>query len=940
MTPQEFLERIVPPGNIVIAKLAENGFRHYVFTAFEPAAKYAIELDVTEQECYFGLGSLVHPKVWNAGKEKWEIRVGRNIAALKCLFADIDIADDDPKKYTSQGEALEALDTFCETTDFPSPLVVSSGAGLHCYWPFTTPVGADAWRPVAAAFKTVLRGYGLKIDPSRTADASSVLRVAGTTNYKYTEPLEVKVIRDVPSLPPRIFFNAVQQLVGRTIFPISNLNGSASTGNSTNGLGSNLEKNYDPSWFAKIPEQCPQMQALVDTGGDSEPIWYAGLQITRLVEDAEEASLAISKMYPGFNAVEMHKKIQQLTDKNIGPTLCARFDEMKPGICQGCRHYQKITSPIQIGRVFSSAPAPVVEVTDEITGVTVEVTLPTPPFPYARKIDGSIVINIGKEQDDMAEQILVHEYDMYPVRRMVNERSETEQTIWRVNQPIQGWMDVQVEQATLAAPERLHGLLLSKGVYIAPIRIKLMVAFMVAYIKKLQQESLTEHLYAKLGWRQNNTVFVLDDKIYHNDGKVQIHNGATTLHSEVRGLKSAGTLQGWKDCIQFYNAPGHEAHRFMLYGAFGSPLFHMTGHHGVIVNASGKPGAGKTTVLEAVASVWGHPHDFVLNGTKSGTTQNALFSLLSAYNNLPVCFDEITRLEQKLFSDVVLAIPQGQGKRRNTRAGTLSSLFESWALMMFTTANTDAYATLGQTSRDATAELMRVLQVPFLPPTHYSKEQADQFAKVSLYENYGLAGHVFAAYCTCHYKEIKDLVQQSVKIIDKMGSVSSAERFWSAAIGASCAGAIVARRLGLILDFPIQSDIEWIVGNISEIRSSMQDHVASPREVLSEYLDSYAAETLVVSQTGRANIGPRIDKLPHGSLVIRHEIDTHTLWITKSEFRKHCIETGANFAEIQDTLQGLGVLVDKNSQKVLGSGTDLGKGQVRCWQIDVKALNA
>jgi hypothetical protein len=149
---------------------------------------------------------------------------------------------------------------------------------------------------------------------------------------------------------------------------------------------------------------------------------------------------------------------------------------------------------------------------------------------------------------------------------------------------------------------------------------------------------------------------------------------------------------------------------------------------------------------------------------------------------------------------------------------------------------------------------------------------------------------------------------------------------------------MIARKLGLIDGFPIEKDWAWAIDQIAGVRATIQEHHAAPKEILSEFLEARVGETLVISQTMGVNIAPRVDQAPRGALSVRHEVDTHLIYLLKNEFKRYCIETGANYGAIQDELVCGGVLLDHDSKKVLGAGTDFGKGQVRCWMIDVKQL--
>lgn len=939
MTSREFLERVLPAGLIVIAKFRGKGkgFQHYVCENVDQAAAQAQAIDREGGECYFGLGALKEPRIYNETRKKWEVRVGDNIRALKSLFVDIDVDPEHPNKYHSREEAVMALRDFCKATSFPAPMIVSSGGGLHCYWPLTEEVDAAAWRPIAARFKAALLTYGLKADPTRTADASSVLRVVGTHNRKQETPRPVALIRDGGPYDPAAIQKAVDALAAAySIESPANIPGASAQ----DLLPTNTTRVFpaqDPPSFRQILLACAQIQGLAQTGGEWEPTWYAGLQVVRHCENSLKAAKFISVKYTGFDEGEMNKKLNQLEDRNVGPATCQQFRTSNPKPCETCPHWGKITSPIQLGRQVKEAPPPVVEVVTEKGQVEV-ITIPNPPWPYARRATGGVVVRIADVEGLPQAPVVVHDYDMYPMRRLHSERHETESTVWRVKQPITGWADIHVEQRALADPHALHGVLLSKGVYVPPQRVKLMVNFMVAYISELQKQSIVEQSYSKLGWREDFNTFILAENAYHANGAVTSHQPSPEMKQEMPGLHCMGTIEGWKQAIQFYNAAGYEAHRFLFYTAFGAPLFHMTGYNGAILNATGKPGVGKSTTLMAINSVWGHPVNLMVNGTKSGTTPNALHTLLSIYNNIPFCMDEITRLDPRLLGDFCLSVSQGQGKRRSTRSGQLNRTIETWATTVVTTANTDMYLTLAGDRRDSAAEAMRAFQIPITLPHAHSKADADHFSKVELAANYGHAAHIFAAYVVTNYESVKKLVTDLTKLVDQRGQVASAERFWSAIIASNIAGAMVARKLGLIDGFPIEADCKWSVSQIQNIRASMKEHLSTPRETLSEFLESRVSETLVVSQLGNPNIAPRIDQMPRGALTVRHEREANRLFIMKSALKLWCAESGAHFSDIQESLERDGVLLDRNAQKVLGAGTDFGKGQVRCWVINLEEL--
>ena len=106
-----------------------------------------------------------------------------NVTHVRSLWLDIDA-------YGSVGDALAALGQFIGALGIPRPCIVCSGHGVHAYWPLSQDIDRSTWERYARGLKAACEQHGLKADPSRTADSSSILRPPGTWNRK-REPVEV-----------------------------------------------------------------------------------------------------------------------------------------------------------------------------------------------------------------------------------------------------------------------------------------------------------------------------------------------------------------------------------------------------------------------------------------------------------------------------------------------------------------------------------------------------------------------------------------------------------------------------------------------------------------------------------------------------------------------------------------------------------------------------
>ena len=157
---------------------------------FRSAIEVSNKLLDDKQDVYFACSSWVEPTE----------RKGVNAKEQRIFWLDIDCGFDTKKRkwkdYETKDDALVALREFTDKTGLPTPTIVDSGNGIHCYWPLTESIDKAIWKPVAEGLKFLCAKHGLKADGACTADMSRILRVPGTKNFKdVTNPVEVAVDR-------------------------------------------------------------------------------------------------------------------------------------------------------------------------------------------------------------------------------------------------------------------------------------------------------------------------------------------------------------------------------------------------------------------------------------------------------------------------------------------------------------------------------------------------------------------------------------------------------------------------------------------------------------------------------------------------------------------------------------------------------------------------
>ena len=116
------------------------------------------------------------------------------IHSHKVHFIDIDCGPGKP--YPDYLTALTALCICLDAyPDYPKPLIILSGTGLHLYWPYHQEFDTVVWRTIAWMFRAVFEHVGLAIDGKVGIDAARLLRPPGTVNRKRcAELVNVRVL--------------------------------------------------------------------------------------------------------------------------------------------------------------------------------------------------------------------------------------------------------------------------------------------------------------------------------------------------------------------------------------------------------------------------------------------------------------------------------------------------------------------------------------------------------------------------------------------------------------------------------------------------------------------------------------------------------------------------------------------------------------------------
>jgi hypothetical protein len=959
MDAHDFLSTVWPEdGLYVIAtpvRLRDTGavvWRHRVFDTIASAAAEAERLSGSA-DVYYAVHTVAARQVWNPLKKNrkddtlgaFEVRSHANMAASRAFFMDLDVAPDHPRKYGSATEAVAALRKFCETTGLPRPCIVSSGVGLHIYWIVDQPLPSAVWRSIAERLRAVADKLTLRYDPARITDTSSVLRVPGTLHLKDREnPRLVQVVSRAQIIPGGEFVTALKAAGIRAGISLSApVRRPRHDDDPLPDLGENVTKIHadrPPPTMEAVLTACAQMRRIHDEQQTiSEPEWFQALNVVRFVEDAADWAQRISAGHPGYSPTETTDKFERIQASGIGPTSCAVLEQVCGAAgCEGCRFAGRVKNPIMAARMVDEAPAPAAPAgTVAVDDDEPLLLLPNPPKPFRRTRGGAIVMDSSsKDGDDIT--ITIYENDLYPIRRVTSATEGSERQFWRVTLPREGSKDFVVDADALYDTRKLMLTLANNGVYPTPNNIPNLRDYMIAYIAELQKAADAEPQVGHLGWNDDMTQFILPHGVLCRDGSTRDVTLSRNAERVALNLGREGTKEAQVQALHFYDHPDYIANQFYIMGGLAAPIFHMTGHHGVVSNAVGDPGASKSTSMYTAAAFWGHPKLYPINGTNSGATTRGRNERVATLANLPICVDEITHIPVREAHDLAMNITQPGHRIRLDVTGTERASVGGYkSSIMLTTANASLHELLSHENAGGTAGSMRVFEIRFARQSVHTKWDADDYL-LTLERNYGHIGEPFMRYVMAHYDKVHERVRAMMRYVDEKVSISPAERFWSALIATTVVAAGISRKLGLTSWSPEAMLVWALEEQVPRMRDQVVEEYADPTTCLTNYLVDIHGATIVVdsriSDARKALDKPQAGRPPVQVLVsprsthlyAQYDVGSKMILMAHKPFKDYCRRNGINWKSVIDELrkdnaEGQSVVVGR-ARKVLGACTD------------------
>jgi hypothetical protein len=838
-------------------------------------------------------------------------RLADNVMYVRSFWMDIDCGVEG--NFPDQRAGLDALLAFCKTTKLPIPNIINSGYGLYARWILTEQVTRVDWQPVADMLKALTLAHSFKVDQSRTADAASVLRIAGTRNLKAkctecgykikgaagapceradctgTAVVASPLVRHGKAEAP-VTFKAFSALVvaAHRVAPITDAPAKAKP--KKDDLNAEFIDFLDeggefpPSDANIIVRKCAQIRRMRDSKGDiPEPEWYHCIQVLRHTIQAPEIIHAWSKGDHGkYSESATNSKIKQLEAGNVGPACCSTLKELYPTGCAGCDFEGKVKSPIQLGVVIETVELEEGEV--------------APPAGYTRGKRGLYATYKEMPACFYPHDLCVESvaYDAHLQAEVINIKHTL---------PHEGTREFAMRTSALVSQKDALTVLADNHVTV-PSRRKgweksTMVDYLESYAEMLKKNRKMDTLVTQMGWHEDDTQFVVGKQVIKPNHVVDEVSFSKNAPPYLRGFSTRGELQPWVDATEIFGAPGMEPLAFaLLAGAFATPLVKWSGLSGAIVSLLGPSGAGKSMVGEFVMSAYGDPTLLLMN---AGDTALSVISRLGGYNNLPVYMDEVTTLDPKAMTQFAYRVTQGRDRARLNQNAIEKAVLNRWQTLALVSSNSSIITKLGADRADPGAVINRVFEYP-VPLSPSLTREASKQVYGTMYDNYGIAGSAYLKHLVDNTDELRDGLASAVALIDQRTGATPDERFWSMVAGAAIYGGMMARKLGLI-KFELGPVLHWVTDIIPTMRDNKEAQGYDPINLLGQYLDYNAGNTVIV-----------------------HHGNNMGWWLRE--------KAGAEYNQLKKDLHDLGVLEKFGFPKRIGAVGLTGAPQ-RCWQVNL-----
>jgi hypothetical protein len=814
------------------------------------------------------------------------------------------------------------LDLFLGDTDLNTlgtPFIISSGGGLHVYFPFEEEVDVAVWKPVAENLKRLAKKHGFNIDASVTGDVARILRVPDTHNYKEAKPRKVSIKVKGAIFNFEALSKHLREAVGEQSYeslPPLQLPGQrpklAPNANSVKLI-------ENSATFFKNIKTCAQINYYKEhaTEDGMEPLWRGVLSIAKYCDDGEQEGLAISAMHP-YDTGRHNEKWHAIK----GPYGCLKFDEANPGVCETCPHYNKFTNPLALGReikVDVEEKEVVVERVQEEEAVLSPqtITRPTPPKGFAFGSNGGVFMDrmVEDEQGGKSrKQVMLLPYDLFAVDIL---NSNGDHLVHLLAFRPEGAVDILIPQKSIVSKDETVKALANQNVIASygAGNDKNLFDYIRGCVEFISANKRAVKVPNSCGWQADNT-FVYNSRILSYTGS-EVYVPTPALDNINQSTVPTGTIENWRKVFNMLIAKEEWSVLAMALVGPASLLMNFTKFNGCVYHlGSSESGMGKSLALELAASFFGHPERYRVTQSTSIVASQQRQGLL---NSLPFIIDETTSKSREDFEwlpEFLLDLTQGKGKDRMKQGSNEERINTStWKLLVLLSSNTHVMDFLSGARKHASqGEMFRILELQMNKKLKWTTEEGATLGLLK--DNFGVVGLELIRWMVQNREVAKEVLMKTQANLETEFETNADERYWTA--GNSCIVAIVqllGKKYANLIDIPIKPIVEVLRLMVYSARGIIHGSKRNAEDVLNAYTRERFGKFVVVKNLngvldatlgGNGDIDQSLTRSDVAGRVEHGFTPGHVdYFIEEQLLKQHCVSMSYGYKDFKEQLERL-----------------------------------
>lgn len=802
MNTQEFLERILPRQGVYYAAYFPNKDNlfccHKACFSIPELASTLLSLDKRYYAVFHACASYKQATIIGSNGKKKSYRVAKNCHSVRSFWIDLDVGEAKAKEgkgYASQKEAIQALAAFCRKYKLPTPMLVSSGYGVHAYFTLDQDIDGAEWTSTATILKALLNNEKVLADPSRTADVASILRPVGTANKKRGISMPVYVITPGTANVSYTRFKDVLTAAAKELsLNVRKPNGMADDF-TAEPEDPSVKKLWNSDYVRDLSikadadrccQGCEQMRIMRNTKGD---VSYDTLQnvigVLRHCVDGYRIACEWTA-----NRREKHDQgveaVDRLWNTLSAPfaTSCATFEANNPEPCRRCPNRGKVFNPANLGRL-SDAQLLSMELLHNADskehapeGQTTEAESPEAPKTSAQAAveyaqsqgEDPILLPTGFSWAEGLGMMMDGDGDKEPVvfagtyfhiiDRWDDDQGRENYKFRSIDPNSHAIKEFDFRGGLTSGTQKVKECLGDQGIQTYPRGDFAMVAYIIKSIEQLRKNVCTKKAASSFGWQPEDGSIVLGNRKFEAGKPIS----TARLAGDLRDNKTAftapvGTVAGYVEALNaFYNRRYMEPLQYAMCSIWGSLLVELSNpeYYGIPCALTGaKSGIGKTTVVKVAMQAFSDSDDFAMKSF-NGATASALYGRLAMFKSFGVLFDELTvrgdrRQASEKLSEFAYSLAHGAERVKSVQksSGWVPGKTKTWKSQSVITGNTNWLDILNHGNANLDPESMRIFEIntddyPNIPSLSNPKQVSDWVTQ--LRNNSGPVGELYCQF--------------------------------------------------------------------------------------------------------------------------------------------------------------------------------------------------